>query len=333
MSDLREHRLAGLEPDNLLAFLALLGLLRALEEAEPEWRARAGWRIAEAPLRPFLRLASAVEAAAVADAAARGVAALAVHHDFDGKADLNHSGSEAAAALKAARAAGGYRAELFAALMSDGAVKTDKGDDGKVEATPLCLMFGQGHQHFLARLDGVPKLAAPPPRGKGKKAVAISPADSMTEALFRPWERPDATDSFRWDVTEDVRYALMANDPTSPDGRREKGGAQHGASRLAAIGLSALPVAPVKVGQRLRANVPGGSFLGRRREFALTWPIWRDPLSLAGVVALMRHPGLRDADTQARLGIDHLREARRFSQGKFMNFAAARPVEPASEPD
>lgn len=27
-------RLEGLEPDNLLAFLALLGLLRALEEAE-----------------------------------------------------------------------------------------------------------------------------------------------------------------------------------------------------------------------------------------------------------------------------------------------------------
>ena len=31
MSAAERHRLVGLEPDNLLAFLALLGLLRALE--------------------------------------------------------------------------------------------------------------------------------------------------------------------------------------------------------------------------------------------------------------------------------------------------------------
>ncbi|MCC6918568.1 MAG: hypothetical protein IT548_05155 [Alphaproteobacteria bacterium] len=323
MSDPREHRLAGLEPDNLLAFLALLGLLRALEEAEPTWRVRAGWRIDEAPLRPYLRVAEAVSLEAVTAAAARGAAMLAAHHDFAGKADLNHSEAEASAALHAARAAGGYSAELFAALMSDGAAKDDK-----IEATPLCLMFGQGHQHFLSRLDTVPKLAEPPARGKGKKAVAVSSAACMAEALFAAWERPDPTESFRWDVTEDVRYALMASDPTSPGGKREKGGAQHGANRLAAIGLSALPVAPVKVGQRLRANVPGGAFHGRRREFTLTWPIWRDPLSLGGIVALMRHPGLGDADVQQRLGIDHLREARRFSQGKFMNFGMARPSVP-----
>jgi len=36
--------LKGLEADNLLAFLALLGLLRALDVARPEWRARASWR-------------------------------------------------------------------------------------------------------------------------------------------------------------------------------------------------------------------------------------------------------------------------------------------------
>jgi len=38
---LRCHRLEGLEPDNLLAFLALLGLLRSLETARPAWRPRA----------------------------------------------------------------------------------------------------------------------------------------------------------------------------------------------------------------------------------------------------------------------------------------------------
>lgn len=34
-----ELRLGGLEPDNLLAFLALFGLL-ALETARPDWRPR-----------------------------------------------------------------------------------------------------------------------------------------------------------------------------------------------------------------------------------------------------------------------------------------------------
>ena len=32
MTAAKAHRLEGLEPDNLLAFLALLGLLRALED-------------------------------------------------------------------------------------------------------------------------------------------------------------------------------------------------------------------------------------------------------------------------------------------------------------
>jgi len=32
---------------------------------------------------------------------------------------------------------------------------------------------------------------------------------------------------------------------------------------------------------------------------------------------------LSEAETQQRFGIDHLRTARRFSQGKFMNFSAA----------
>ena len=37
------HRLDGLESDNLLAFLALLGLLRALEAADSTLHPRAAW--------------------------------------------------------------------------------------------------------------------------------------------------------------------------------------------------------------------------------------------------------------------------------------------------
>jgi hypothetical protein len=48
------HRLEGLEPDNLLAFLALLGLLRAIEVVRETWRPRAAWDLDAPPLRPVL---------------------------------------------------------------------------------------------------------------------------------------------------------------------------------------------------------------------------------------------------------------------------------------
>ena len=54
------HRLEGLEPDNLLAFMTLLGLLRTLEEARPDWFPRALWTIDSPPIRPALRLTGSV---------------------------------------------------------------------------------------------------------------------------------------------------------------------------------------------------------------------------------------------------------------------------------
>jgi hypothetical protein len=87
----------------------------------------------------------------------------------------------------------------WAALMSDVA-----GKDGHVESTPLCLIFGQGHQHFLDRLVAVPRAAAPPPRGRGRKTVTLTAAETLHEALFEPWARRDPTPGFRWDPAEDV---------------------------------------------------------------------------------------------------------------------------------
>ena len=61
------------------------------------------------------------------------------------------------------------------------------GKDDKIEATPLCLLFGQGHQHFLARLATIPRTDAAPPRGRGKNTVTLSAAETLHEALFEPW--------------------------------------------------------------------------------------------------------------------------------------------------
>jgi hypothetical protein len=322
----REHRLEGLEPDNLLAFLALLGLLRALEAARPDWHPRAAWDVETAPLRPFLRLREQQTAAAVCEAAAEGAAALA--HDYvfpqsdendkEPRSDLDYSRDTARILLQ--RVADGETrryGDLLSALMCDAAEKDDK-----IEATPLCLLFGQGHQHFLDRLASVPRLEAPPPRGRRRSAAKLTAAETLREALFATWTRPDPTQAFRWDPAEDVRYALRGDDPSS-----EKSTTQHGANRLAALGLPVLTVVPVQRSGRVRLQVLGGSF--ERNEFAFHWPIWREPISLTTLRNLLCHPDLsKGPEALGHLSVAEVRRARRIGVGKFMNFTRAEPVVP-----
>ena len=180
-------------------------------------------------------------------------------------------------------------------------------------------MFGQGHQHFLARLASVPRLNAPPNRGKGRTKITVSEEQALAEALFDQWQRPDATQSFRWDPREDVRYALRANNPTDT---RTKETTQHGANRLAAIALPLLTVAPqAPLGAKPRLAVRGGGRDARGR-FTFSWPIWRDPISLSCICHLLDHPRLDDTQIRLALGIVEQRLATRVANGKFMNFTA-----------
>ncbi|PGH57159.1 hypothetical protein CRT60_11815 [Azospirillum palustre] len=328
------HRLDGLEPDNLLAFLALLGLLRALEAADrarettDRLHPRASWSLDEPPLRPRLHLARPFTPEEVAGEAARGIDLLTEAHDFGKRKDLNYTRREARDLLEQAADAGADRATLLAALMTDAAIKDeDKPDTAAIDPTPLCLLFGQGHQHFLERLARVPTEPAPPPRGRGKKAVTLSAADCLAEALFAPWHRDDPTSSFRWDPEEDVRYALMAGNPTDP---AYKLGTQHGANRLAAVGLTALTLAPETRAGRVRPTLPGGAW--NKDGFSFAWPVWRDPASLSAIRSLLGHPKLREPGGLSHLGVEHVFAARRISVGKFMNFTRAQPIEAPDTP-
>lgn len=316
------HRLDGLEPDSLLAFLALLGLLRCLDAARPEWLARAAWDLDRAPLRPILVLAELHTQQEVSEVAAAGADRLAEAYCFSaeksdaaGQNDLNYSDEFARKLLSEAVVEDDRgRADLWAALMCDAAAR-----DGRIEPTPLCLLFGQGHQHFLDRLTKVPRIEAPPPRGRGKKMVSLTAGETINEALFQPWTRQDPTPGFRWDPAEDVRYALRANDPSG-----EKSTTQHGANRLAALGLPVLTSVPMQRGNRVRLHVLGGSF---DRDFALVWPIWREPASLAAIRAMLSHPDLTNGPAKlANLGVEEVRRARRITVGRFMNFTRAEIV-------
>lgn len=323
MTEQATHRLAGLEPDNLLAFLALLGMLRTLEHVRPKWYARVGWTIDSPPVRPTLAIAVAATEDEIVAAIAEGINDLARRHDFGQIKNLTLSPEEAAERLINANGSDRYTSDLWAALVNNAAVR-DKGKRQEAEPTPLCLLFGQGYQHFMSRLASVPKESAPPARGVGRKKTSIDETTCLREALFKPWTRPDATFAFRWDPHEDVRYALRATDPTDS---KTKEKTQHGANRLAAIGLSVLTVVPRR--QRagtIRLNVVGGQY---RKRFEFTWPIWRDPISLAAVRSLLGHAKL--VANRATLGVVELRRTQRISVGRFMNFTRAEPIELSDE--
>ena len=154
-----------------------------------------------------------------------------------------------------------------------------------------------------------------PDRGR-RSPLTVSETDCLTEALFSTWARPDASPSFRWDPHEDVRYAHRATD------QRTKETTQHGANRLAAVGLAALTVVPQRRAGEPRLGVLGGD-RGADGSFSFSWPIWRDPISLSAIRALLGHPGLDDFPTRAALDIVDRRRTRRISSGKFMNFTPA----------
>jgi hypothetical protein len=253
---------------------------------------------------------------------AEGISMLAVSHDFGGKIDISYSRREARSVLKEAADSASLtkrsRADLLGALMTDAATKDEK--DQTVIPTPLCLLFGQGHQHFLGRLASVPQEPIPP-RSLDRQAAALTPAQCLSEALFESWHRQDRTFSFRWDPEEDVRYALMAGDPTAA---AYKPGTQHGANRLAAVGVAALTIVPQRRAGKVRPTVIGGEF--RADGFSFAWPIWKLPITLSGIRALLSHPELRERGALAYLGVEYVLETRRISVGKFMNFSRARAL-------
>jgi hypothetical protein len=239
----------------------------------------------------------------VADIAAQGLAALAANHDFgeQNQSDLNYPRKKARMMLEEATKAATFsdrdRADLLASLMSDAATKAHKDPDAApIAPTPLCLLFGQGHQHFLDRFRNVSSEPASPQRGRGKTSLTLSAAECLFEALFASWHRSDPTFSFRWDPEEDVRYALMAGDPAAPTYKLDT---QHGANRLAAVGLTSLTLAPETRAGRIRPSILGGS--SDREGFSLTWPIWKEPATLSAIRSMLSHPDLHKACTNLPL--------------------------------
>ncbi|HTV90959.1 MAG TPA: hypothetical protein VME41_18250 [Stellaceae bacterium] len=312
------HRLDGLEPDNLLAFLALLGLLRALETARPDWRPRAAWDIENPPLRPFLVIAKAVNQREICSAAVAALSTLFVMIDFGTSNDLKMEKGEATkilcrAAARQSACAGGFFADFCAALVSDGVLDQEQ---KRVEPTPFAYP-SVATSNFLRNAIAITKAELPEKRGRDRSYPSDT-AECLAQALFMPWQRRDRPVGLRWDPDEAKRHAHQWRAPT-----KDPPTTQHGANRLAIAGLSAVLAVPMIVHNRPQLSVIGGEDGGDRFSFA--WPIWRSPASLAAVRALLSHPELRTPQALEYLGVDHVRVTRRISLDRLRNFTVAEP--------
>ena len=189
---MRTYAMPGLETDNLLGFLALLGLLRALEHERPTWFPRAYFD--GVPLQAQLSLMEEVSQGDIAAAASAGCTTYAQHFDFSGFGDLIFDGATARMLMRES-----LRDTIFASIMSamcsDIAVRPAiSGTKERIDPTPLCAMFGQGHQSFLDRLRTVSSGTLPRALQIRRNATEMNLNDPtiIARALFAPWTRSDS---------------------------------------------------------------------------------------------------------------------------------------------
>ena len=296
-----EFTLGGIKRDNFLGFLSLLGLLKTLEATKSGWLPRVAWTGPS----PRLSVEGDVREQDVASAAVdglekfRGKMAFGKHRNLkiglDEFGDLQRRTDH----------------DISVALGSDGSLDRD---GKKVVPTPLCMMFGSGHQHFLSRLADATSVD-----GKRKEV-----REEISTSLFSEWGYGDEGSkiAFRWDPVEYRPHAYRGKDPSKSPTRTV-----NGANRLAAVGFTAYRCVPTSRGLGTVAY----------DKNSVLWPIWDPPLSLKSIEAIMRHPDLRHlarlgdqkkAKIVKRLrayGVGCVMAASMFWDGKYKNVGVGEP--------
>lgn len=273
------HCLSGLEPDNLLAFLALLGLLRSLELVRPEWRPKAYWNFDKSPLRPVLTTCGSGTESAVCEAATEGLrvfhkALFPFRHEPSKK-----EGSKEAPVKKAAK---------------PGSDKPRKGlvtrRDRQRSLARRCILVGQACRADIQRysiwqlrcqLVGCSAVAAVR-KGKDIETTPLKltsgnmpfiggmfelaetcRAEEMQKSLFSNWEYAYKGNSLRFSPDEAQRYAYRASDPSDEGAYTELA-----PTALSGLGLLSFPMAQTHKGWRMPA------YSGTSSEGRIYWPIW-----------------------------------------------------------
>jgi CRISPR-associated endonuclease/helicase Cas3 len=309
--------LAGLDGSNPLAFLAAVGLLRALALKANEWVPRLSWE-ASACWVPVIWVPTDVNEATVSADLNDQLAVMREHPalrlgqlEADNLvAPLDKYRHVCQSAAEVASREDRTWADFCATFGSD-AVQSEN-DPELMQDTAFRTMSGAGHQNFL---------------GFFRNIVGATTVGHLEKALFQPWRYDDPLRNLttRWDPLDDVRYALRWTNPSSENTLRSRSGSVLGANRLAIEGLPLFPSVPAE--RRLLTT----GFTGRRAsDTCFTWPIWTTPHCSDAVRSLVALQELTELHPdRMRLASFNVREvfrSRRITIGKYRNFSPAQAV-------
>lgn len=306
------HRLEGLEPDNLLAFLALLGLLRALEAVG--WRPRAHWE--GLPLRPVLTLREAMTREQVAQAAAEGAQSAKAGFAFSGKG-FSFSRESLTKLIDELLNEPPARAKQIDCALSAFVVQTamlpkPKKEGHAFQRAPLdCL--GGGQTDLFATLRDALDLCT-------RSDVAMK----LRDALFFAWQRAYDGKGLRWDQADFRQHAYAGRAPTADHKRQE-----WGANLLAVIGASAVFGCGASRGSSI-SFLSLGSRIGAGGADEFSWPIWQRTASLSAIQALLAHPAISadapDVRLLAQAGVSVVYRSRKIWPTRYAVYTRAEVV-------
>ena len=295
-------KLSGLSThENFVSFLALLGMLRAIDADKPDWRPRVSWT----GTIPNLHTSTRVSENDIVRSTIRGLHAIYGKIDFHGKYKIEDF-SKLAELTNC-----GVGDDMAAALMVE-KPESSTDDERSDRISPLCLRRGAGHLHFLDIANNIAT--------QEKSDVEIQ------RTLFGQWNYVIAQKmSFCWDIHEHqpTSYNMACKD-------RKGSITSIGANILALAGFTAYTCVPVY--NMRRATV--GCSVDRNTVF---WPIWKQPLSFFSITGILSHlAGFnRDSTKQDRkkqsqdlksYGIESLMEAEIFVDSKYKYVRPARRV-------
>ncbi len=293
----KDVEMRGFDGHNLLAFLALLGLLTALGRSRPEWNPRASW----AGVTPHLHISTEANQEQIVREVLKGISEIGGLMKFSPLKNLKLTHEEFSKLQER------ISPEIMVALGSDGAAD----DTGKVLYPPLCTMLGSGKQNFLERLEN----ATCVDYDEGDKNI-----EKIKNVLFEKWEYKDKESkiTFRWDPKEYRPHAYRAKNPSI-----EKFSAIDGANRLAAVGFINYWCVPTKNKLSTVACKRDG------KTWSTFWPIWTKKMTLGSIRALMcsqymasiqNNKLTRDEELSLKaMGVTQVIKAHIFWDEKFRN--------------
>lgn len=296
--------LIGLDGSNLLGFLAALGVLRTTEGSRLGWTRQGSWI-------PVLEGDFPEDEAEFCNQLADRLKNLEWFPPIDSHDDSNKISPATlrqAASDSVEWSNGGRRRDWpdwVAALGCDSVLT-----DGLVSDTAFRTMSGAGHQHFLKTF---------------RELQPVTNSRQLQHALFEPWSYTDGKPGLRFDASEDRRYALRWNEPSTDPVKTVRG-----ANRLAVEAIPLFPTAPV--GSRLETTGFRGS---SSKDTWFAWPIWSSFLNVEVVRSLLSHPSLHRPERRGELtamGITEVFQSRRLTLGKMRNFSPSLPLGDVSVP-